>query len=552
MVATTGSATDAILKQIPPSPGIGGPLPMNTPSAPPEPPMSLGGAMAPAPKPAAPTTSTPGWGGIMDIYRQAGGLTSDQYQSEADKILKQVNQANQGAITGIEQNMQRRDALMGQPIPHPGPPQLHGMPQAPDTRIKNPLQVFQSGASILGLLGSMFTRRPLVTAMNAASAAIKGYAEGDKDAAERAHKSWKDSLEQAVAQNQAEMDQYNVLLQDSKLSMDERAAQLQAIAAQNNDQNMLAALRSGEPQMAFEILDGRQKAAQSLSGMLIQAQQFEQSQALERARLDEQRRYHDSLGGASLGMDDDTINMLAQQYLSGDRTALQGLGQGRAGAAIRAQVLQRANQLAQSQGNANPDIALNRATYAADAKTLSQMQNYISRADTFQSVFLKNVQQVKKYSEAGVAGSIPALNKWIQAGRKATGDPDVAAFDAAIKTASREYARIMSGPTSNAQLTVSAQANADEMLSNVMNKEQLEAVITVMEQDINNSIQSADETMKSIRSSISANGGKQESPGAGAPPAEAVSELKADPSPENRKYFDDVFGPGAAKEALSE
>lgn len=514
-------------------------------SAPPEPPMSVGGAMAPS-APAAPTTSAPGWQGIMDIYRQSGGLSSDQYQSQADKILAQIGAANQGAVTGIQQNMQKRDALMSQPIPHPAVPQLHGMPQAPDTTMKNPLQVFQSGATILGLLGSMFTRKPLVTAMNAASAAIKGYAEGDKDAAERAHKSWKDSLEQAVQQNQTEMDQYNLLLQDSKLSIDDRAAQLQALAASNNDENMLAALRSGEPQMAFQILDGRQKAAQSLTGMLVQAQQFERQQS-------ETERYHSQLSGAgALGMNDDTISMIAQQYLSGDRTALQGLGTGRAGAQIRAQVLQRANEIAQSQGNSNPDIALNRATYSADSKTLSQMQNYISRADTFQSVFLKNVQQVKKYSEAGVAGSVPAINKWIQAGRKATGDPDVAAFDAAIKTASREYARIMSGPTSNAQLTVSAQANADEMLSNVMNKEQLDAVITVMEQDIKNSIQSADETMTAIRSSISANG-NQGAPGqdAGVPP-EAVSDLRADDTPERRKQFDEVFGDGAAKQALGD
>lgn len=514
-------------------------------SAPPEPPMSVGGAMAPS-APAAPTTSAPGWQGIMDIYRQSGGLSSDQYQSQADKILAQIGAANQGAVTGIQQNMQKRDALMSQPIPHPAVPQLHGMPQAPDTTMKNPLQVFQSGATILGLLGSMFTRKPLVTAMNAASAAIKGYAEGDKDAAERAHKSWKDSLEQAVQQNQTEMDQYNLLLQDSKLSIDDRAAQLQALAASNNDENMLAALRSGEPQMAFQILDGRQKAAQSLTSMLVQAQQFERQQS-------ETERYHSQLSGGAMGMDPDTISMLAQQYLSGDRTALQGLGTGRAGAAIRMQVLQRAQEMAANQGNSNPDIALNRATYSADSKTLSQMQNYISRADTFQSVFLKNVQQVKKYSEAGVAGSVPAINKWIQAGRKATGDPDVAAFDAAIKTASREYARIMSGPTSNAQLTVSAQANADEMLSNVMNKEQLDAVITVMEQDIKNSIQSADETMTAIRSSISANGNQGAPSGvASAFPPEAAADLCADDTPERRKQFDDWFGPGSAKEALGD
>lgn len=216
-----------------------------------------------------------------------------------------------------------------------------------------------------------------------------------------------------------------------------------------------------------------------------------------------------------------TIDMVARMYIGGDRTALMGLGYGKEGAALRKQVLARAAEMVAQAGPGKGDIAFNRADYKANSGSLAQMQNYISRADTFQEVFKKNIQQVTKYAGAGVGGEYPIINKWIQAGRRATGDKDVAAFDAAIKTASREYARIMSGPTSNAQLTQSAQANADEMLSSVMNLDQLNAVITVMNQDIDNSLQSAQDTMGALKTGISSIGA----------PADAVPSDGGDNSP---------------------
>lgn len=452
-----------------------------------------------------PVTTKDGWGGVLDAFKAVGGETPAQYQSDADKILGQVSAANAPAIKGITANIAKRDQILSQPLPHPVIPQLGGMPRAPDQTPRNPLNVFQQNSTILAMLGSLFTRKPLITAMNAASAAMKGYAEGDKTAADAAHNTWKDALESAVAQNKAEMDQYNLLMQDTELSETERNAQLTGLAASNNDQNMLAALKSGEPQMAFSLLEGRQKSAESLTGMLVQAQQFEQQQAMERQRLDEEKRYHDLVTGSDGGggpLDPQTVQMLGTQYISGDPSALTGLGQGRLGMMARQQVLKWA--ATQGTGGETPDIALTRAGYAAGKATLKQMKNYIARADTFQSVFLKNIQQVKKYSQAGVAGELPVINKWIQAGRRATGDPDVAAFDAAIRTAGREYARIMSGPTSNAQLTVAAQSTADEMLSPNMNADQLQAVIQVMEQDIQNSIGAASDTVDVLNDSLSA------------------------------------------------
>lgn len=504
----SSSSVDALLKKFaagvsaPPAPPETGPSSSGVASSPKP-------AVAPADVPQA--TSANGWQGILDIYKNAGGLTADQYSAQATGILKQIQDANKPAIRAVEQGVGQRQAIMAQPVPHPPVPQLQAMPAAPDTRMKNPLNVFQNVGTVLAMLGSAFTRRPMVTAMNSAAAAIKGYAAGDKDAAERAHSQWKDSLEAAVSQNQAEMDQYKTLLENTKLDYADREAQLQAIAASNNDQTMLAALRSGAPQMAFQILDGRQKAAESLTQLLVQAQQRDEQMALERARLAETQKYHGALTGANNPgggpLDPETVQMLATQYLGGDASALQGLGYGRQGMLARQQVLKAASTRVGQQGGGG-DIAANRATYKAVSAALRNTANYVNRATIAESTFLKNLEIVKKTMTQGVGGTpSPLVNKWVNATREQIeGDPQLKAFDIAIQTAAREYGRIVSGAVSNAMLTDSAREESAQMLSSMLNPDQINAAIGVMTQDVTNAIDSNKEEMQEMQRQLEAIG----------------------------------------------
>lgn len=280
---------------------------------------------ATAPANVKPVTTQNGYAGVLDAFKAVGGLTPGEQGGASDEILKQIQAANAPAIQAVEQNAGLRKAIMSQPIARPVAPQLMGMPQAPDTRMKNPLNVFQNVGTVLAMMGSLFTRRPMVTAMNAASAAIKGYAEGDKDAAERAHQNWKDNLQAAIAQNDAEMQQYNLLLENTKMDYQERDAQLQAIAASNNDETMLAALRSGAPEMAFKIMDARQKSAESLTQLLVQAQQHDEQMAMEREKLAETERFHnESLGIGPGGSGNQSVDAVANMIANGQMAPLSG------------------------------------------------------------------------------------------------------------------------------------------------------------------------------------------------------------------------------------
>ena len=105
--------------------------------------------------------------------------------------------------------------------------------------------------------------------------------------------------------------------------------------------------------------------------------------------------------------------------------------------------------------------------------------------------------------EKGAAGSTPVFNKWIQSGRKSIeGDPDVTAFDTAIRGLAREHQRIVTGVTSNAQLHASAQDTADDLLNKSMTKEQIKSNLKEMQEEAHNALDSGKDEVGLLETQI--------------------------------------------------
>lgn len=77
------------------------------------------------------------------------------------------------------------------------PPELQPVPQ-PTVAQTDPSKIWGSSAMLLAGLGGLLTRRPLVTAMNAASKVFQAYKQNDQEAAKQAFDSWKASNENAL------------------------------------------------------------------------------------------------------------------------------------------------------------------------------------------------------------------------------------------------------------------------------------------------------------------------------------------------------------------
>jgi hypothetical protein len=91
------------------------------------------------------------------------------------------------------------------------PPTLKEVPP-PNVKNTDPLNVWSMAAMLVAGLGSLKTRQPLTTAMNAAGQAIQAFHKGDMEAANQAFQTWKVSNENAQAIFRSQMDAYKTIL----------------------------------------------------------------------------------------------------------------------------------------------------------------------------------------------------------------------------------------------------------------------------------------------------------------------------------------------------
>ena len=162
------------------------------------------------------------------------------------------------------------------------PPELKLAPP-PTTQATDPASVWGSVAMVAAGLGSLLTRGHLTTALNAAAGVVKGYRQGDQEAANSAFQTWKTSNENALKMANYEREMYNSLLSNtaaqeriglereglSEREIHDRAieapaaekranmARILAVAKSNNDDAMVAAAMTGDPAAVARVVTDR-------------------------------------------------------------------------------------------------------------------------------------------------------------------------------------------------------------------------------------------------------------------------------------------------------
>jgi len=182
--------------------------------------------------------------------------------------------------------------------------------------------------------------------------------------------------------------------------------------------------------------------------------------------------------------------------------------------ASRKEIMNMAADLRRSEGDTG-DLPTERASFKADVSSLNQRQKFVDAGNQFIKNMTKQADLVEKYMKAGTAGQSPALNRWVQGGRKAIeGDADVTALDTAIRGLAREHQRIVTGVTSNAQLHQAAQETADQLLNINQNEGQMRASMQVMREEAKNAVDSGKEEVSDIKARMTSKpkGGEDATP----------------------------------------
>jgi hypothetical protein len=197
-------------------------------------------------------------------------------------------------------------------------------------------------------------------------------------------------------------------------------------------------------------------------------------------------------------MSRDAIDNAAARY-NIDGT-LPAMGMGKNARVDRRDVLNRAAELAKDSGLSGDDQRVLQIGNKANTASLAKLGQQATMVGAFEKTFNKNADLVLEYSNKVDRTGAPIANKWINAGKRAvTGDPELSAFDVAVKSASNEYAKIISGSMGNTVMAEGEIKKVEGMLNAAQTPEQVKEVIAFMKRETQNRMAGFKEQDKELR-----------------------------------------------------
>lgn len=428
-------------------------------------------------------TSTDGYK-MPDPSSAADSTTGDK---AADDYLRQRREATAPVETAIEKGIKQRDALMSKPVGPPAAPKLQDVPTAPNSRFQDPMQVFLNPAVVMATLGSLFTRQPLIAAMNAAGSAMEGFHKGDVERVKLEREKWKDNVDRALKQNQIELEKYKVAMDKANLSITERSARMQAIAASVNDQQMLGALRSGNLDVAWHLREAREKSQFELKRLSAEEDHRRETEARMREQLAETKRHHeaDEAHKAELlktgGLSDEAVDLAAHRVMAGDPKALTNIGRGAQSGVNLARIQNRVAELGGDPVQAAETIKRAQAKFAGDLageRVLGVRGKNLELAENEARTLIPRVLEA---SEKVNRTDYPTLNKLIEAAQTGTGDANVIKLGIAAASLITVYARILKP---SGQITEGDTKRAEDILNIAWSKGQIRGALEQMQVEL--------------------------------------------------------------------
>jgi hypothetical protein len=215
-------------------------------------------------------------------------------------------------------------------------------------------------------------------------------------------------------------------------------------------------------------------------------------------------------GAANATLGSETIKMMADQYLAGDKSVLAGLGYGNVGAQNRANMREGITKAAKDLGWSGADIAAKLAEYSgimAGERTAGVRSANIEMAVAEAQ---KMSKLVVKASEEASRTQFQPVNVALQAYEKRTGDVAVRRLGASINSFINAYARAIAPA---GVPTVSDKEHAREMLSLADSHEQVVGIMDQLESEMQAAREAPPEVRRQLREAVTGKEGGGSSAG---------------------------------------
>ena len=474
----------------------------------------------------------------------------------------------------------------------------------PEKKNDDPVQALGSSTAWMAMLGSVLTKHPLQSALTTGAAAINAAKAGNEQA-------YQDSIEKWKANNETIKNQQEWILNKLKSAGSDEELRVQAQAlgfpgvdsifrtpggikqfmelyeknfgqwlkySKSTPQDLEKILKN---KVAMGAVSEKMEKASYVRDAMEQWQKDNPKATkleLDQKRLEFQNQANeivkggvpedsektktdiDSLKGNEIvphtGMTKDAIDYAAKAFnLNDTKTALAGLAAVRSkGEAMTAKqtILNRAAELREQGGVSGPaDVAATGADIKGLSAAIVQQEKQNASIETFANTAKDNLNNALKLAkEGGIPADMgPWLNRYVQEGEKALGDPNIPPFQFALLTGVSEAAKVLSGSMGAAAATDSARKEVAEGFNSAYDYKTLENVVRkVVDVDIKNRTTENANTLKDLRSKI-ANEGKSTKK---TPNAKHIKMLKeASDKEQAKEEFDEYFGKGAADKALA-
>ena len=418
------------------------------------------------------------------------------------------------------------------------PPKLE-TPPPPVPKTTNPAEIWGSAAMAMAALGSLMTRTPMTTALNSAAAVMKAVKANDNETAQAEFERWKIENENAIKQQNFQMEAYKSAL--AKAGKDETAAiasftayahafgdHTAAQVAQQNgyigiqklqiDRENLS-LRAQEAAVnmsdKMQLMNLTAKYQQARAGVQ-QAQASKDPQAIKAAEanlksvqqdvMDHHAVYDKGAGGGAAALADDDPSLYAQGA-TGEPLNQVVPGYGKTATAQRTQVRKGSidyiakNTPGMTITDAGSELAMRQIEYAGGKRSQSQLITALGGMEQAVSQLDYNIDQAKKEMKAmGVSDLSPLVNSIANQEKTWTGDPKLARLHFYMGAVANESARILSGGVGSvAQLHAGAAEEAKKWANTTMTGAMLDGVGDAMNNEGQFRIKSYKDAMQKQR-----------------------------------------------------
>lgn len=444
-------------------------------------------AQPPADKPVALPAADRGMS--TDLDKMLPGLLAQAQAAERSKAEAGKEQALAEAEETAKYRTGAKD-LYAKDKPaafNPGAP-----PQKPN---EDPLRQFGSLASMIGIFASAFTKKPIVNALNASSAAMNAQRAGDKEAYDIAYKEWQDQIKLGMEKHKMDTEDLNTGLNMLTTDYSAGMAYFKALGAAKSWDAVSALAQIGDAteigKLHASLITAGNKAEENRIKMdtlflkqkeaLIKQDLIDSSVASSLKemgvasidKLPPQQKAEVLSKALMVGegkisanglLNADAINQTAERVLAGDKTALQGLGWGNIGSVNRAAVQNKLSEIARERGISGEDLAHITAQYQGELSKQRAVGNQAAKIELASNMLEQSLPSMMDAAkEVGLSKSTD-LNKVYNMVKRHSSNQDFSNFSTQLRAVTSDYAQFIG----RGRLTVHSDQEALRILNDDM------------------------------------------------------------------------------------